>query len=311
MFMEKNLESLSHDIGTCLSLSTDPFMCKMFSDLVENKGDRRTLTQKSITFKFQGQLQSLINMLKMSDSHFIRCVKSNDQCKPMTFDPCLVHRQLVYLGIFEVVKIQQSGLPCRMSHHKFNERFKQLLTSQNRWENLTIQKFLSLLRGNTKLPLDSAQIGKTLLFCKGPDLRALETRKLQVETKSAIMIQKWLRCWVNRQAYSILLLGISNMNQAVITVNKVGAMQAYGIIMSASSMYNNICGDNGILDHKVAEIEASLQLMDDRIALVNAASTLLKPKDQNDYESIGLVLMEAERLNILENSNIKTCIQLY
>ena len=51
-----------------------------------------------------------------------RCASQG--CRPMIFEPDLVHRQLLYSGVFEVVKIQQSGLPCRTSHDQFLERFK-------------------------------------------------------------------------------------------------------------------------------------------------------------------------------------------
>jgi len=309
-FMEKNTESLSHDIGTCLSLSNDSFMQKMFSDLVEVKGERRTLSQKSITFKFQGQLQNLINMLKLSDSHFIRCVKSNDQCKPLTFDPSLVNRQLLYLGIFEVVKIQQSGLPCRMSHSKFIERFKVLVPCPQRWENISIQKFLSLLRSSSQLSLESAQCGKHLLFCKGPDLRSLESKRFYCQHSSAIVIQKAIKRWINRYNYMYLLLTLDEFNNAVIMADKNSANEAGEVILAICKTFSILSGQN-ILEYIINDVESSLDLMDDRIILVVSAASLLTPKRQSDYESIHSVICAAEKLGILENPTIKKCITLY
>jgi hypothetical protein len=173
-----------------------------------------------------------------------------------------------------------------------------------------MKEFLSLLRNNTKLILGSAQIGKNLFFCKGPDLRALETRKFQVESIAALKGQKWLRRWVNRQAYRKILSGLYSLKKAIIMVDKASAIQSLDIIVSACNIYSKLSGQN-ILGHKLNEVEASFNLMDDRINLVDQATKLLKPQNQSDYESIGIIIKEADKLSILDNPTISICSQLF
>jgi len=84
-------------------------------------------SNKSISWRFISQLTMLMNMLKKTQSHFIRCIKSNDACNPQSFESSLVYKQLTYSGVFEVVKIQQSGLPCRLSHYEYLIRYRCLL----------------------------------------------------------------------------------------------------------------------------------------------------------------------------------------
>ena len=106
-------------------------------------------------------------MLKKTESHFIRCIKSNDDCKAQTFDSQLINKQLVYSGVFEVVKIQQSGLPCRLLHEDFLDRYRCLAPSNIRYKSSgqikTSRDLISWLKSNGyDLPL--AQMGVTVRF---------------------------------------------------------------------------------------------------------------------------------------------------
>ena len=107
-----------------------------------------------------------MTMLKKTESHFIRCIKSNDACAPQTFDSQLVNKQLLYSGVFEVVKIQQSGLPCRLSHNDFLDRYKCLAPSNIRYKESGRLKspadLIKWLKSNGyDLPL--AQMGVTVI----------------------------------------------------------------------------------------------------------------------------------------------------
>jgi myosin heavy subunit len=97
-----------------------------------------------------------MKMLKSTESHFIRCVKSNSGCKPLNFNSQLVHSQLLYSGVFEVVKIQQSGLPIRHSHEVFLSKFKCLVPSEYRYSCDSTSKLIQLLK-------DSHEIGAIIL----------------------------------------------------------------------------------------------------------------------------------------------------
>ena len=120
---------------------------------------------KTIAWKFQANLNTLMQMLKKTESHFIRCIKSNDACTAQTFDSQLVNKQLLYSGVFEVVKIQQSGLPCRLSHEDFLDRYRCLAPSNIRYKKNgkmnTSNELIKWLKKNG-FDLPQAQMGVTV-----------------------------------------------------------------------------------------------------------------------------------------------------
>jgi myosin heavy subunit len=48
-------------------------------------------------------------ILNKCDLHFIRCVKSNNQKKPLYLDEEVVYNQICYLGILDTIKIKKMG----------------------------------------------------------------------------------------------------------------------------------------------------------------------------------------------------------
>ena len=121
-FMEKNVETLNNDLVVIMKTSTMPLVRRLFEDAADaaasasasssssSRGRRASesapastssSSNKSISFKFQQQLTSLMTMLRATESHFVRCVKSNSKCRSLTFEPDLVQKQLLYSGVFE------------------------------------------------------------------------------------------------------------------------------------------------------------------------------------------------------------------
>jgi hypothetical protein len=227
--LEKNTESLSNDLmGAMLSSSTalvqkmfdpnpvapaeaatvagrrrlsltnpgaelpDPAKTPISAGAGAKKAGSSALAAKSISWNFTNQLTALMGMLKKTESHFIRCVKSNEKCVAATFDSKLVHKQLLYSGVFEVVKIQQSGLPCRLKHEEFLTRYKCLAPSRLRYTLKTSKELLTYLTG-AKYDLPMAQMGRTRTFFKSSEQRVLETARNDLFRASATKIQKFVR----------------------------------------------------------------------------------------------------------------------
>jgi myosin heavy subunit len=118
-FLEKNVETLNNDVVTVLQNSTVPLVKRLFDAEASptpssprkasmasppsssSSSSTSSSSNKSIAFKFQQQLQSLMTMLKATESHFVRCIKSNSRCRPLLFEAGLVQKQLLYSGVFE------------------------------------------------------------------------------------------------------------------------------------------------------------------------------------------------------------------
>ena len=117
-FMEKNVESLNNDLVTVMMSSSMSLVRRLFTEIPDasatssSSSSSRSLSitssksssaagKQSIAFKFQAQLTSLMTMLRATESHFVRCIKSNSKCRPLLYEPQLVQKQLLYSGVFE------------------------------------------------------------------------------------------------------------------------------------------------------------------------------------------------------------------
>ena len=76
-------------------------------------------TQGSI---FKASLIALMETLSVTNVHYIRCIKPNDQKKPWEFHPQQVLGQLRACGVLETIRISCAGYPTRWTYEEFAER---------------------------------------------------------------------------------------------------------------------------------------------------------------------------------------------
>jgi myosin heavy subunit len=84
----------------------------------KSKGGKLNLCQK-----FKLDLDKLMDVLRKTTPHFIRCVKPNDLQAPDRFEPPLALNQLKYSGLFEAIRIRKSGYAVRMPMDQFVKRY--------------------------------------------------------------------------------------------------------------------------------------------------------------------------------------------
>jgi myosin heavy subunit len=66
--------------------------------------------------------------LATTEPHYIRCIKPNTEKSPTEFHATMCLEQLRYAGVFEAVRIRQSGFPFRHTHAAFLKRYRILMT---------------------------------------------------------------------------------------------------------------------------------------------------------------------------------------
>jgi myosin-5 len=76
-------------------------------------------TQGSI---FKASLIALMETLKVTNVHYIRCIKPNEAKKPWEFQPQQVLGQLRACGVLETIRISCAGYPTRWTYEEFAER---------------------------------------------------------------------------------------------------------------------------------------------------------------------------------------------
>jgi len=79
---------------------------------------------KTVSLSFRQSLSSLVQKLNQAEPHFIRCVKPNAEKVPEKFTSKLVMDQLNCSGVFEAVRIRQSGFSTRMPFSEFIGRYR-------------------------------------------------------------------------------------------------------------------------------------------------------------------------------------------
>ncbi len=340
-FLEKNSEVVTNEIVSAMRSSENVLVKKMFdgSFSLEQKGDAiglqqdvqksgksqvkgtknsllapSQLTTKTISWKFQAQLDSLMSMLKQTDSHFIRCIKSNDACQALVFDADLVHRQLVYSGVFEIIKIQQSGLPVRLLHQEFVDRFKCLLKYNVRYPRNKLTAFQVLEYVKKYYPLTkeggvnmtNTQLGNTMIFFKGTEYRSLEIIRDDLLRISIQKIQAARRMCSRLKLYNKLQNSLKKFKKASMIIDRNEAVTSASDIKNYCESFQGLCG-YPVLTKVVNETEVELDYVCERAQVIEDAHEIKDNRTQESYEKLDKIIKKASTLELLFHPLVKEC----
>ena len=165
-------------------------------------------TKSTLGGQFRNQLIGLVNNLRQTEPHFIRCVKPNHEKLPSIFTGELALRQLRYAGLFEAIRIRKSGYAYRVTHDVFANMYSILcedILPLRRSKSITSKEqcdriFKSLVTKN-KFPPSAGvwQVAKTRVFIKTNQLRTILDRlKSEAVVGYAIKLQSVARGFVSR-----------------------------------------------------------------------------------------------------------------
>ena len=186
------------------------------------KRDRRKTFQRGNSFqttlgsRFRRDLNVLVKNLKTTTSHFVRCIRPNDDSVPETFDASNVVRQLRYSGVIEALRIQRSGFPTKMDYHSFIYRYDILFADELRWnihrspelldikslQNGILELFENDLCKKAELGRHSYKFGKTKLFLRSYVTNTLENIKKIILTSHVQLLQDMFRRRLASQRFS-------------------------------------------------------------------------------------------------------------
>ncbi|KAI0792931.1 P-loop containing nucleoside triphosphate hydrolase protein [Abortiporus biennis] len=185
--------------GRRSSVIPDPGRQSLISSAVSsNSGKRpggvvRKPTQASI---FKASLINLMDTLGMTNVHYIRCIKPNEQKKAWEFTPHQVLSQLRACGVLETIRISCAGYPTRWTYEEFAERYYMLVKSEE-WDsmirNLELKPLCALILERTINDPDKYQSGLTKIFFRAGMLAALESLRAGRLNYLVTIIQKNMR----------------------------------------------------------------------------------------------------------------------
>ncbi|XP_078314826.1 unconventional myosin-IXb-like isoform X4 [Crassostrea virginica] len=154
----------------------------------------------SVSAQFQWSLSKLMATLQQANPFFIRCIKSNADKLPCTFDDVLVLRQLRYTGMLATVKIRQSGYNYRLTFEEFIQLYKIILPKGLLSSKEDVATFLESMNLNK----DNYQIGITKVFLRESEKIFLDESLHSVIMLRVIRIQRWFKSILERRHFLAL-----------------------------------------------------------------------------------------------------------
>ncbi|KAG8135805.1 hypothetical protein E2320_008786 [Naja naja] len=194
-FLEKNRDMLSSDIMQLVHSSKNKFLKEIFQG--SDSGKRLP----TLAGQFKQSLEQLMKILNSCQPYFIRCLKPNDQKKPMQFDRELCIRQLYYSGMMETIRIRKAGYPIRYSFADFFQRYRVLrpVPVREQLKNDVRQSCICICK--KVMEDEDWKIGKTKVFLKDYHDTVLEVQRDKAFREKAILIQKVLRGFKDRKQF--------------------------------------------------------------------------------------------------------------
>ncbi|XP_072929765.1 uncharacterized protein Myo81F [Epargyreus clarus] len=212
-FVDKNRDTQQDAFIDHLSRSANPFVREL-ADYVQDlappghdislsspgsAGTTQRGTSKgrpTVVDTFRAQLQSLVDMLQVTDVWYVRCIKPNENKVAGKYSEQLVLEQLRYLGMNEIVKIRRDGYPVHLPTPMFQARYRCLL-QHPRPSAPDIASITALVNA----PQDDWQIGHTKIFMRSSVHSPLEAKRNMLLQSSALLIQKWYKGTLKRRQY--------------------------------------------------------------------------------------------------------------
>ncbi|KAG6829659.1 hypothetical protein H0H92_003902 [Tricholoma furcatifolium] len=153
----------------------------------------RKPTQGSI---FKASLITLMDTIGVTNVHYIRCIKPNEQKRPWEFQPQQVLGQLRACGVLETIRISCAGYPTRWVYEEFAERYYMLVPSSD-WrlmiQAMDLKRLCSAILAKTIADPDMYQNGLTKIFFRAGMLAALESLRSERLNSLVTVIQKNMR----------------------------------------------------------------------------------------------------------------------
>jgi len=234
-FVIRNQDTLPTDLSDLASLCSNEIISKhMLNDSCTNfesktktaepkkraapKRAKSNLVAATVWTKYKGQLMSLMNMLKTTQSKYIRCIKPNVPKKPFLMQHLSTIEQLRCAGVVAAVTLSRSAFPNRLDNSVVRFKFWQMwdkdkypsdaTPNMSPAEKLTcdckalLKCALAPLAENdpkTGKPITIFVCGKTRSYFKMGALEFLESHRSQGLEVHAIQMQRIGRGFLTRK----------------------------------------------------------------------------------------------------------------
>eukprot|EP00388_Colpodella_angusta_P002956 GDKJ01010488.1.p1 GENE.GDKJ01010488.1~~GDKJ01010488.1.p1 ORF type:complete len:1364 (+),score=424.49 GDKJ01010488.1:107-4093(+) len=230
-FLEKNRDQLLPDVQEAVANSSSNFVQFLFTEMLIRKSSSSSSTvsrgkkQVTVSLEFRDQLNSLMETVKVTEPHFIRCIKPNPSNVPDEFDRSSVNEQLRYGGVLQAVQVSRAGYPIRVKHTECINLYLSLVRHAAAKGDKTALSVLRTLKSeddskskselilrylDASLPIPRPPlqaeitpwaVGRSLCFFKQEAYEALSTARLRMRGEAATKIQSVWKGVLQRRQY--------------------------------------------------------------------------------------------------------------
>lgn len=180
---------------------------------------KSSISAVSVGTQFKIQLSELMDIIRSTTPHYVRCIKPNDTNVSENFNCTRVVEQLRSGGVLEAVRVARAGFPVRMSHQQFLDRYQRVLLNECAAGESSavvlakqpiatrlaesLKKFATLIHGKESeiATPDGVSLGKTRVFFRRQPYERLENYRAQALKKCVVVIQKYCRMYQQRRRY--------------------------------------------------------------------------------------------------------------
>ena len=154
---------------------------------------------------FQEQLNKLMNNLKQTHPHFVRCIIPNEIKTGGVLDSHLVMHQLTCNGVLEGIRICRKGFPNRMIYSEFKQRYSILAPNAIPKGFVDAKKSTENILKDVALSEELYRCGSTKVFFKAGTLGQLEDLRDAALSKIISTLQGQIRGYIMKKEYKRML----------------------------------------------------------------------------------------------------------
>ena len=175
-FLEKDRDTLSAAFAPVLKFSQDTMVSQLWSAKSGATGTfkvhksmkgrppkSKKKLQNTVCAHFSASLTDLLDKIKASNPHFVRCLKPNAEKVPKKFDNAQMMRQLKYAGVLETVKVRKLGYAIRETFEDFVKHYKNMAFPHGQKVPSTAKSCEVIME---KTNIEGYKIGKSKIFLK-------------------------------------------------------------------------------------------------------------------------------------------------
>ena len=221
-FIEKNIDTLKESTHLALLTTTS----ELFKNIILTEEDsvgllanssggaaspvdgRGAVGRKTAAASFRKSLVLLRDLLAMSVTHWVRCLRPHTMRQPGLFDGKVMLEQLVATGVLETVAQRQRNFPFRLRHAEFLDRFAVIAFSalrKRRTRMAANDKCEAVLVTAQVTGAKEAQVGSNKVFLSGAARQTLEDRRAAVLDGFVLTLQRYAHHYIAKETACFLL----------------------------------------------------------------------------------------------------------